>query len=717
MTAVSDDPSAIALNAVATARALRRLGRVERAIEKYDEAIEARPEIIEVLDECLDLLAARDDTAGIAERCARWLDRFPDHATHGDADRIHSRRIDALCALGGLDLAFDTYGLLPVARTDERVAAEEIVALVGMRDEANRLAPFLDHHRRLGVDRFLFVDNDSSDGSLEFLAEQPDVIVWRTASSYRAANCGAVWWDLLVRRHVRGNWSLVLDADEFFLFPGSETRRLHELCEHLDAAGSTCYRAILLDVYPEGRLADAPVGPDQDPLEVFRWFDRNWYRMRRPFAGSRHNMSNHWGGVRARIFGDASMGSYLLDKVPLFRPHDGDVFMSGMHWLARPTDEIADGRGVLLHTKYDAEFVGLVTREAARGEHAGGARAHRHIVDRLGDGDLRFFDPDHSVRFDDTDQLVRLGIMQLDAGDGIRPTTVDRVAVPPIPPVAGHGDRPLWSVVVLAASVGTAERVAEVLRALEDRPASEVIVVATADVGPIDDSILAATTVDRARIESTSMYLTEIEAANLGIARATGEWVHVIGRDWSVSPDAYDRAAERIDRSGVDVIVGDGSEPSRSVFDLDSTLEPAQVILRRDALTATGGLSPTIPAAATWELVQRLAAGDGSRTSAADRLAGTTRTIRDETLHYGEDVSHRHAAIDGVARRLGLDADHPDVRTMHDRCVLDAIAVVEADLSAGRFGSALATLTALHSMRPSPRVRDLLHRSIERTLR
>jgi len=52
-----------------------------------------------------------------------------------------------------------------------------------MRDEAVRLPHWLAHHRALGVDRFLIVDNGSTDGTLDMLRAEPDVTVWRTSRS------------------------------------------------------------------------------------------------------------------------------------------------------------------------------------------------------------------------------------------------------------------------------------------------------------------------------------------------------------------------------------------------------------------------------------------------------------------------------------------------------------------------------------------------------
>ena len=55
---------------------------------------------------------------------------------------------------------------------DARASAFAIV-----KDEMFYLPSFLDHHRRLGVDQFVILDDQSSDGTRELLAAQPDCLV------------------------------------------------------------------------------------------------------------------------------------------------------------------------------------------------------------------------------------------------------------------------------------------------------------------------------------------------------------------------------------------------------------------------------------------------------------------------------------------------------------------------------------------------------------
>ncbi|EPX87669.1 Glycosyl transferase family 2 [Rubellimicrobium thermophilum DSM 16684] len=114
--------------------------------------------------------------------------------------------------------------IVPLADRTALIRPGDILAVAVMRNEALRLSHWLAHHRRMGVDRFLIVDNGSEDGTRERLMAEPDVSLWSTAASYRASRFGMDWANALLGRFGRGHWCLTLDADELLIFPHWEER-------------------------------------------------------------------------------------------------------------------------------------------------------------------------------------------------------------------------------------------------------------------------------------------------------------------------------------------------------------------------------------------------------------------------------------------------------------------------------------------------------------
>ena len=80
------------------------------------------------------------------------------------------------------------------------------------------------------------------------------------------------------------------------------------------------------------------------------------------------------------------------------------------HWVDGA--RVSRGRAALLHWKYIAAFAADARDEAVRGEHWDDASQYRRYAATFdATPELSFFDPERSVKFVDSAQLGRLGIL------------------------------------------------------------------------------------------------------------------------------------------------------------------------------------------------------------------------------------------------------------------------------------------------------------------
>ena len=268
-----------------------------------------------------------------------------------------------------------------VNRTDQ-IRRPDILLFCTLRNERIRLPWFLRYYRDLGVNHFFFVDNGSDDGSREYLAEQPDASVWTTTASYNAARFGVDWLNGLQMRYGHRHWTLVVDPDEFFVYPFCDTRSLRALTDWLDAAGIRSFGAMLLDMYPKGPIGAQPYHEGQDPFEIACWFDAGNYTIRRNAT-----YGNLWiqGGPRARVFfPDDPKAAPALNKIPLVKWHRDYAYVSSTHMLLpRGLNLVYDDRGgekasgCLLHAKFLHTFVTKSTEELQRREHYANSAEYR----------------------------------------------------------------------------------------------------------------------------------------------------------------------------------------------------------------------------------------------------------------------------------------------------------------------------------------------------
>ena len=304
--------------------------------------------------------------------------------------------------------------LRPAADKTALIKPSDILLFSTQRNEKVRLPYFLNYYRNMGVNHFVIVDNDSTDGSVEFLLQQPDVSVWTTTASYKKARFGVDWLNWLQMKYAHGHWALVVDPDEFLIYPFCDTRPIRALTDWLDASSIRSFGAMLLDMYPKGKLNQQPYRPGQDPLEIASWFDSGNYTISR-----NRRFGNLWiqGGPRSRVFfNDAPDKAPALNKIPLVKWDKRYAFVSSTHMLLpRGLNLVYDewggekASGVLLHTKFLDTFSAKATEELERKQHYNASVEYRAYAEKVAE------DPDlwckWSEKYINWRQLEILGLM------------------------------------------------------------------------------------------------------------------------------------------------------------------------------------------------------------------------------------------------------------------------------------------------------------------
>ncbi len=551
-------------------------------------------------------------------------------AIHPNSAELHHGLITAIVALDGFEAAYARYALTRVQQDPLDVQPGDIICCVVVRNEGPRLPHFLDYYRALGVDRFFIVDNGSTDESRSFLLAQDDVVLWHSDYSFNAANFGSVWFDLLLRRYASGNWCLTLDADELLVYPGCEQRPLRSLCAELENAGKTALGAALLDMYSDRAVQETYYRPGASFIATCPYFDRRWYHSEFPNGSPYGNQPAFFGGVRQRVFGERA--KVYLNKIPLFRYDTDCILAGGQHWTNRAADQIQDRGGMVLHFKFFATFPAYVQEQVTRGEHYGNAYQYRHYAAGLAQSqELVLFDAAHSIRYENSRQLIRLGMMQpVLAQDTLRPAHA-----PAIAPAVCASARPFWSVFVTVHT--RVQHLAQALQSVVGQAGCtedmEVFVLQDGDVAPAITDAIAEITArvagDRVTLRVLPQRLGHPIIFNECIRMARGEWIHILHDDDWVDSGFYEtlRAGIQTTNAGSAFVRhrhhdGEGqvivSRLERETAGELTEWLPRTATLCRQTFAATvvkrstyetlGGFAPAAGSAFDWEMWQRAAA-------------------------------------------------------------------------------------------------------------
>ena len=237
-----------------------------------------------------------------------------------------------------------------------------------VRNERWRIPWFLDYHRRLGVDHFFIVDNDSTDGTLQLLLEQPDVFVFHTSESYSKAGSGVVWINNLVADFGRSGWNMYLDVDEALVFPGIEELGLRGLTEYMDERGHEVLAGFMLDMYAKTSGDLDADGFESDFVGKYPIFD-SAYRtspiMNCPYVDT-------YGGIRRH-----QAASPRMTKTPLFKAGRNIRLLASSH-IVTPAI-VSDVSCALLHYKLAGDYEANFLRDVLEYSRTPSSR-RRHLI-------------------------------------------------------------------------------------------------------------------------------------------------------------------------------------------------------------------------------------------------------------------------------------------------------------------------------------------------
>ena len=166
--------------------------------------------------------------------------------------------------------------------------SDGVTLLSRVKNESYFIEAFLAHYRNIGVTRFIFIDDDSSDGTREYLFEQADCMVLgscytyngehpisqveRKTSSENLSIIGSknIWINLLFRKFAIGSWAIFADADEFLRLP--DNIGIEDVIIQLENAGSNAAWGVMLDVYPRSIFELNEMSKDEKIDRSREWF-------------------------------------------------------------------------------------------------------------------------------------------------------------------------------------------------------------------------------------------------------------------------------------------------------------------------------------------------------------------------------------------------------------------------------------------------------------
>jgi Glycosyl transferase family 2 len=221
----------------------------------------------------------------------------------------------------------------------------------------------------MGVKHLFFLDNGSTDGTVEALKGYDNSTVLRTGLPFNR-------YELSMRQYLverfcqKGRWCLYADIDELFDYPYSDVVSLSSLLRYLNQRSYTAVVAQMLDMFPEEPLSGRASTLLDEPLkERHRFYDISNIQTKGIKEHGRNNIYESddieyfLGGIRSTLFGTKA---YLTRFALMFSDGRLKPFAGSGHRVDNA--RVADLTCVYFHYKFLDEHFHKKVASAVREE-------------------------------------------------------------------------------------------------------------------------------------------------------------------------------------------------------------------------------------------------------------------------------------------------------------------------------------------------------------
>lgn len=242
----------------------------------------------------------------------------------------------------------------------------DLIVICVVRNEIERMEVFLNHYRKIGIEKFVIIDNNSTDGTIQFLRRQKDVDLYQTKDQFQSyVKIG--WINRMISSYGTSHWYLVVDADELLVWQGMEEDGIKNVIKYLNRKRITRARALMVDMYPK----EVKWNSSESFKEIFpkcNYFDGDSY-----YHEEAEELYLICGGPRNRMLG---MEPWLT-KYPLFRLREREI-LSSAHTVFPYENRKVPCFFALLHYKFltRSDLV-KVKKYAREGNYIGGSAEYK----------------------------------------------------------------------------------------------------------------------------------------------------------------------------------------------------------------------------------------------------------------------------------------------------------------------------------------------------
>lgn len=257
-------------------------------------------------------------------------------------------------------------------KVNHNINKKGVTLICVVKNDLERMKMLYEHHRNIGITHFVILDNDSNDGTLEWVLEQSDTDVYLVTEKFTSLKKYG-WINRIIDIYGFDKWYLYVDSDELFVYNDYENKSIEDLIKYCEKKRIYRLSSLMIDMYSKDGIFKTNASKESIK-EKYRYFDTNSYSETYSYKGIVIR-----GGPRKRVM--ASNQDWLgpiLTKHPLFFFQKGNIFESA-HYIY-PFINKSGIESALLHYKFLESDLIRYAKIATQGNFSRGSLEYKKYI-------------------------------------------------------------------------------------------------------------------------------------------------------------------------------------------------------------------------------------------------------------------------------------------------------------------------------------------------
>lgn len=280
---------------------------------------------------------------------------------------------------------------------------EQPIIICVEKNDLKKVKTLIEHHKSLGFQYFVFIDNGSTDGTIEFLKKLDNVDIIASETEYYTLAKEA-WENRILFYYGFDKWYLILDSDELFNYIGSEKNLINDHIKMLENRGIKRELSFLVDMYSKTSIFSS----SEDFKNDFCYFDYNTYKLQ-----ANRRFIQITGGPRYRNFiSKGKHKEFMLSKYAFFYFEKGDIQSNSHYTFPFYKNLNLQPTSVLMHYKFVDNDLEKYKKIIKSGNYSDGSEDYKlYMQNYEKNRNLNFYYKD-SIKFINSHSLQKINILK-----------------------------------------------------------------------------------------------------------------------------------------------------------------------------------------------------------------------------------------------------------------------------------------------------------------